>query len=107
MKIERTNRGFAIVNFIDRYGAECSLQKSSLATEDAIWFGVNDAKPQILASTAPSLGIDTHGVHTGWVDYPIPEDVHLTTRMHLTREQVQDLLPLLQRFVATGKLKGE
>lgn len=42
MEIEHTNRGFAFVKFIDRYGFECSLQKSSLAEEDCIWFGVQE-----------------------------------------------------------------
>ena len=30
------DRGFLKGKFLDRYGAECSIQKSSLATEDCI-----------------------------------------------------------------------
>jgi len=41
---------------------------------------------------------------TGWVTYPIPADVQLTTRMHLTQDQVQDLLPILQYFAEHGVL---
>jgi hypothetical protein len=41
MKLSKTQRGFALITFTDSYGAECSLQKSSLATEDAVWFGVD------------------------------------------------------------------
>ncbi|AJD92041.1 hypothetical protein JMA_27240 [Jeotgalibacillus malaysiensis] len=41
---------------------------------------------------------------TGWVPYHIPEDVSLNTRMHLTREQVEEILPILQSFVETGDL---
>lgn len=104
MKIENTARGFALANFIDRYGAKCSIQKSSLATEDAIWFGVDDADPKILASKARAYGVTTSET-TGWVPYPIPTEVLLTTRMHLTREQVADLLPVLEHFVATGELE--
>lgn len=66
-----TNRGFAIADFRDSCDAPCTIQKSSLASEDCIWLGVH--KP----------GSD---------------------RMHLTQEQVADLLPLLQRFVETGEL---
>lgn len=40
----------------------------------------------------------------GWVKYPIPEDVSLHTRMHLTRTGVEKLLPVLQKFVDTGEL---
>lgn len=104
MKIETTHRGFAVANFLDRYGAKCSIQKSSLATEDAIWLGVDDADPKILASQAQEHGVSTLET-TGWVSYPIPKEVLLTTRMHLTREQVAELLPVLQRFVSTGELK--
>ena len=66
-----TNRGFRRVDFTDRYGAACSLQESSLATEAAIWLGVNDP---------------------------------MASRMHLTQEQVAELLPLLQHFAETGYL---
>ncbi|EES51170.1 hypothetical protein NE172_01985 [Clostridium botulinum] len=41
---------------------------------------------------------------TGWVAYPIPEDVLLSTRMHLTRGQVKELIPILQKFVDTGEI---
>ena len=94
-------RGFAIINFTDIYGAACSIQKSSLATEDAIWFGCDDADLKIMASQTPQGG-------TGWVPYHIPEDVSVSTRMHLTRDQVRELLPILQAFVDTGELpEGE
>ena len=104
MKTQHTQRGFAFVEFTDRYGAECKLQKSSLATENAIWFGVKDAKPQILASNASRFGVETNGQRTGWVPYPIPEEVLLTTSMHLTQDQVKELLPVLQRFAETGEI---
>lgn len=81
MKLELTARGFAHANFKDQYDANCSIQKSSLATEDCIWLGVDD-EPQ------------RHHVTQEW----------LGQRMHLTREMVAVLLPLLQRFVETGEL---
>lgn len=97
MKKTKTNRGFAIIEFKDRYDSACSLQKSSLATEDCIWFGVDDAEPKIMASQTPEGG-------TGWVPYPLSENVLLTTRMHLTQEQVKNILPYLQKFVETGEI---
>jgi hypothetical protein len=104
MKIDKTGRGFDIGGFIDRYGAKCSIQKSSLATEDAIWFGVDDPNPQIMAYDANRLGLPTNGETTGWVKYEIPKEVLVNTRMHLTREQVAELLPTLQKFVETGEI---
>ncbi len=105
MKLKRsnTNRGFGMIEFEDRYGLKCTLQKSSLATEDAIWFGVHDAAPKVMASQAASVGVKTDQV-TGWVDYPIPKEVFISSRMHLTRKQVKKLLPILQRFVETGEI---
>lgn len=103
MKTGKTHRGFAYAEFTDIYGYPCSIQKSSLATEDAIWIGIDDPKSQIMASQAKRLGIVTEQ-SVGWIPYPIPEDVLISTRMHLTREQVQELLPVLQHFVDTGEL---
>ncbi|WP_028987547.1 hypothetical protein [Thermicanus aegyptius] len=92
-----TNRGFTIISFTDLYGVKCSLQKSSLATEDAIWLGVDDADPKIMASKTPQGG-------TGWVRYDIPDDVMLYTRMHLTRKQAKELVNALNVFIETGDL---
>lgn len=93
MKIRKTARGFKIGEFEDMNGYRCSLQKSSLATEDCIWLGLNDPKPQIFS-----------GDNTGWHPYELPPNVQCTTRMHLTREQVAELLPALENFVKTGDL---
>lgn len=103
IKIKKTERGFKIGEFTDRYGSKCSIQKSSLATEHAIWFGVDEPNPQIMVSDAHKLGIATPS-NNGWVKYDIPKEVLLSTRMHLTIKQVKELLPILQNFVKTGEL---
>lgn len=105
MKLKRKNtaRGFTRYSFEDRSGAECSIQKSSLAFEDAIWFGPDDAQPRILASQAAAHGVQTSS-DCGWVPYPVPDAVMLRTRMHLSREQVWQLIPILQHFAITGEL---
>ena len=108
MENKKTERGFAYVTFNDRYNTACSIQKSSLATEDAIWLGVNNANPIIMASQAKAFGIETDKT-TGWVPYPIPKEVLLSTSMHLNVEDVEKLIPILQNFVETGEVdvKGE
>lgn len=103
IKKSKTNRHFNIMEFEDRYGHKCSIQESSLAEEAAIWFGVDDPQPKVLAREAHTVGVKTEET-TGWVEYPIPESVLLHTRMHLTQDQVQKLLPILQRFAKTGQL---
>ena len=92
LKESKTHRGFKIIEFKDLYGDQCNIQKSSLATEDAIWFGIENGNPKILKNGE------------GWVEFPIPEEVLISTRMHLTRDQVEKLLPILQKFVDTGEI---
>lgn len=104
MNITTTERGFEFAEFYDRYNQKCSLQKSSLVAEDCIWFGVDNADPKIMARDAAKYGIETEE-DSGWVTFPIPSEVLLSTRMHLTREKVANLIPILQNFVDTGELK--
>lgn len=92
IKKVKTQRGFARLEFEDRYNAKCSIQKSSLAGEDAIWIGVDDSDPKIFKPCS------------GWQTFEIPKEVLLTTRMHLTQKQVKKLLPILQKFAETGEL---
>lgn len=96
-----------IYNFKDRYDQEFSIQKSSLATEDCIWFGINNANPQIMSSDATRMGLRERTFDerdNGWVAFEIPKEVLLSTRMHLTREQIKELLPILEKFVKTGEI---
>ena len=102
-KILTTDRGCSIIQLKDLYGQGFSIQKSSLATDDAIWFGIDDADPKILASQVGKINPET-GEISGWVKFDIPEDVLLNTRMHLNREQVAKLIPILQTFVDTGDI---
>ncbi len=74
-----TGRGFLKGNFKDRYGEDCSIQESSLASEDCIWLGCDLLTEP---STLKPVG----------------------ARMHLTRAMVEDLLPLLKHFAETGRL---
>ena len=112
MKLKQTDRGFDYVDFKDRYDHKCSLQKSSLATEDCIWLGIEDAEVRVLASQHRELADKIRGTsdperHTGWITYPIPEDAYISTRMHLNQQQVKDLLPYLIKFAETGELEQD
>ncbi len=99
----KTARGYERIEFLDRYDHKCYLQKSSIATENCIWFGIANAEPQVMASEAAANGIQTDQT-TGWIPYPIPEGVLLTTQMHLTVNRVKELLPILKHFAETGEL---
>ena len=110
MKILQNERGFDYCEFHDLYKQRCSLQKSSIATEDCIWLGVDDANPKIMVSDAKRLGLPIYATKendngkAGWTKFDVPEEVLLSTRMHLTREQVKQMLPVLKCFVETGEL---
>jgi hypothetical protein len=80
IEFKKTNRGFLIGEFKDRYGAECSIQESSLATEACLWLGRE--KDQ----NGESL---TFG------------------RMHLTQDMARELIPVLRHFARTGALGTE
>lgn len=93
IKITKTGRNFDIGRFSDYYGSKCSIQKSSLALIDCIWLGIEDPEPKIME---PGIG---------WIPFEIPEGVLVKTHMHLTQEQVKELLPILQKFAETGELQ--
>lgn len=80
IEITATRPGFARGKFKDRYGADCSIQKSSLASENCVWLGCDHETLD-----------PTTGERCG-------------ARMHLTQELAADLIPLLEHFVATGEL---
>ena len=93
MKIEKTKRGFHIINFLDSNNVKCSLQESSAAEDDYIWLGCDDANPRKLVP------------YEGWQPIKMPEDYLADTRMHLNRDKVAELLPCLIQFVMTGNLE--
>ena len=92
MKVRKTERGFVVGEFKDSKGCECSLQESSIATERAVWLGIDDADPQILLP------------ERGWSIVPFPEGTLFNTRMHLNQKNVQQLLPYLKYFARFGTL---
>ena len=114
MNFTRTERGFELLEFEDLRGDACSLQQSSIIGDyedsfdrpgtSAVWLGINDAKPQIMAADAAAHGVKTFQ-STGWVPFPIPDEVLLSTRMELDREQARELAEALLRWCDTGSLQ--
>ena len=105
----RTSRGFGLLEFDDSYGDKCELQISSICADEdtpngCIWLGIADAEPKILKQDAVKSGLLKPGPHTGWMPYPVPEEVLLHTRMHLNEHQVQGLIERLQLWLKTGEL---
>lgn len=93
------DRGFYVGRWIDRYGAKCSIQESSLAADEGhIWLGCDE------------IGLKRFEPGKGWSDVELEQnDPHgithvANTRMHLSQSMVRDLLPLLQHFAEHGCL---
>ena len=105
-KKSKTNRGFPIITFADDYGVPCSIQKSSSAMEERIWIGVTDKNCRVMASNHPDLAAKRtdcppHERNNGWVDYPLPPDAVVTTRMHINRRQARKIAAILLHFSET------
>jgi hypothetical protein len=97
MKKEKTDRGFALRRFKDRIGVECTIQKSSIATEDCIWLGAERIGLQI---GHPWKDISEEEIKAKFN----AEHLIANNRMHLTIKQVKKLLPILNKFVETGEI---
>lgn len=66
--------------------------------------GIDGAPARILCSDAESLGVEKKS-DSGWQEYPLPEEVLLTSRMHLSRDDVAHLVNILQHWLENGHLK--
>lgn len=86
IKTTPTQRGFARGEFKGLYEKKCSIQKSSLATKDAIWLGCDE------------------GVHYDVAGLVLKEPIRCLARMHLDQDLAKELIVMLQHFVDTGDL---
>ena len=90
LKVVRTQRGFEVISFVDAYGKLCSLQQSSAidGTEEGL------ANP---GSSFVWLGVDVLATAVAGVDPTVGK-----SRMHLSRDQVSQLIGYLQKWCDTG-----
>ena len=100
MTSRTTSRGFDLVEFRDSNGYVCNLQVSSSMESPKLWLGVEDASPKIMKKHAQQLGMKLpFGEVSGYMPYPMPEQVSMTTRMHLDRATTVELIAKLNRWV--------
>ena len=85
----KNGRGFRYKLFKDMDENECSIAETSVEEEDCIWFGIDEPKIVTAIGNKP---------------VQLPEGVEVLSRMHLSREQVSQLIPILQKFADTGHL---
>ena len=62
--------------------------------DDFIWLGID--KPKLTVFENENMG--------KYIETVLPKTWMVDSRMHLSREQVAELLPILQKFVDTGEL---
>lgn len=111
----KNSRGWPRIDFEDAYDQQCSLQLSSVVYDyedalekpgtSAVWLGLSNVRAQVMARDAASVGVSA-STDVGWVDYPIPDQVQVWTRMHLNREQVAGLRDRLTEWLETGQLSS-
>ena len=101
----KTNRGFEVQYFKDDYDKDCSIQESSSVIPH-IWLGVHNPPHKIMWSDAEKYGIEVTE-KAGWYDYPVPSDVLVESRMHLSQDQAKQLAKKLIYFARHGVLKEE
>ncbi len=108
MNVEETRRGFKLATFKDAKGIECSIQKSSLRSKQAIWFGVNKVDPRILkkgvwepVTTAGYQPTDINGNLIIGELTPVTElhKVLYEDRMHLSQDHTNILLEIINKFL--------
>lgn len=105
MKIKKTQRGFQKVEFKDSNNLACSLQISSCAGTDRIWLGLDNPDIQEFYPYPRETDESWFKVEDlSPLKHRPQNEIHVFSRMHLTRKQVEKLLPHLQNFVETGKL---
>lgn len=107
-KESRTSRGFQRISFNDHYDEPCYLQQSSIALlaqpgAGAVWLGLEGAKAMVMCTKAREVGLEPTS-DVGWMPFPIPAQVQVTTQMHLDRTQVASLIATLQGWYLTGYL---
>lgn len=90
MTKSKTSRGFEVVDFNDGYGLPCKLQQSSAIDENSD-NGFNNP-----GSSYIWLGLDQKKIEE---NFALPIN---PTAMHLSRENVEDLIKELQEWLDTG-----
>jgi len=87
-KVKKTERGFELIIFKDRYKTPCSLQQSSIFDDD------HAEQP---GATAVWLGVDRQETaHDGMFD------AANQTRMHLDIGQARSLVAVLETWIKCG-----
>lgn len=92
-KFSKTNRGFGLVEFTDSNGVKCSIQQSSLATQNCLWIGCST---DYYMQLSPGKG---------WEKVEIAQNQLVNDKMHLNESQVRQLVARLEIWLETGSLK--
>ena len=108
-EIQKTGRGFGLLEFVEGNGEACSVQQSSawrdndfnpeegdddeLPGATMLWLGVDSVVPQVLKPGA------------GWVNVELPPETLCSGRMHLTRANAAALGSVLTAWAETGQLE--
>lgn len=103
LTFKKTQRGFQYIEFNTGYGP-CTIQKSS-NINDSIWFGHDDISVKhFIPFREPDAWQHIDLEELLGVTEDNDQSIVANNRMHLSRELVGQLLPILHHFVDTGEL---
>ena len=91
------NRGLKVIEFRDICDIEFSIKK---CPNELLQININDSEPSILK-------YDPDDNREEWIDYSIPEDTYVNIKIHLSKEQVKEIIPILCNYAYTGELKAD
>ena len=94
MELTRTRRGFEIGEFQDVIGNPCSIQESSIATMDAIWFGRD-----VLDPPSRLMGAGRAEAELMFPKEQLYCEVNIRNRMHIGKKEARKIVFHMQRFV--------
>lgn len=98
MKTTTGKRGFASAEFKDSVGHDCIIKEGSVDVTNegmGVWLGI--PKPEITVFTDRGMA--------NYVNIPTPENWNIGSLIYLSNKQIEQLIPMLQNFLETGKLQ--
>lgn len=71
-----------------------------------LWLNNMDSKPMIMADDAKRLGIRT-SQEEGWIPFPLPDEVELFSAIHLTKDNIKELISRLSEWLEIGAFTSQ
>lgn len=97
MEIVKNQRGFARGEFKDSVGHNCKIREGGMDTNEGlgVWLGIEN----------PTITIFTDKSMAHYINIPTPENWNINSMMYLSDKQIRELIPMLKKFLKSGKIQ--